>query len=106
MLFTFLRLEKEKKLNLSSEWNANWSIIPLSKQNKAMWLVSLKDLLRVIVLCLFSPWVPEIPKSKKKTNKKKPTDLYRQSTGHEMVDNLTKRPASGLKRKPWNINIY
>ena len=32
MLITFLRLEKKKKLNLSGEWNANWSIIPFSQE--------------------------------------------------------------------------
>ena len=55
MLFTFFRLE-EKNLT-----NAKRSIIPFTKQNKAMWLlVSLKDLLRTIFLCFLSPWLPDM----------------------------------------------
>ena len=69
--------------------------------------VSLNDLLRLIVLCFFRPWLPEIPKSKKKRKGKrkvkkeanKSTNLLRQSTRREVVNNLTKRPAPGLKPK-------
>ena len=56
--------------------NTKISIIPFSKQNKAVrLLVSLKDLLRVIALCFFNPWQPSPTRRRKKGKRKKPTNL-------------------------------
>lgn len=71
MLFNILEIggkKRKRQLNSSREWNAIKSIIPFSKQNKAMWiLVCLKDLFAWLacVSSAHAPWPPEIPKSKK-----------------------------------------